>query len=90
MDERHICRNMVLNGTYHRLRWGFFVFQNLPYQFNKASLMNIGYLEAKKLFLMDCVLFHDVDTLIERDDNLVICGDNPVHHAAYADRHKYK
>ena len=51
--------------------------------------MNIGYLEAKKLFLMDCVLFHDVDTLIERDDNLVMCGDNPVHHAAYADRFNY-
>ena len=52
--------------------------------------MNIGYLEAVKLFNMDCVLFHDVDTLIERDDNMVICGDKPVHFAAYADRHEYR
>ncbi|KAK2142892.1 hypothetical protein LSH36_900g00014 [Paralvinella palmiformis] len=52
--------------------------------------MNIGYLEAVKLFNMDCVLFHDVDTLIERDDNMVICGDKPVHFAAYTDRHNYK
>ena len=65
-------------------------FQNMPYRFNKASLMNVGYLEAVKLFSMDCVLFHDVDTLIERDDNMVVCGDKPIHFAAYADRHKYR
>ena len=41
--------------------------------FNKALMMNAGYLEAKKLWDFDCVIFHDVDMLLEDDRCLYYC-----------------
>ena len=64
--------------------------QHQPYMFNKASLMNAGYLEMRKVYDPDCVLFHDVDTLPERDDNLIICqGEEPIHWGGYNKRFNY-
>ncbi len=64
--------------------------QAAPETFNKASLMNGGYLEVKKLFDFDCVVFHDVDMIPEDDRNFYSCINSPLHLGAYIDKFKYK
>jgi N-terminal region of glycosyl transferase group 7 len=65
-------------------------FQNLPTVFNKAAMMNIGFLEAQKRFPeMNCVMFHDVDLLLEDDRALMTCGPEARHFAATLDRWNY-
>ncbi|CAH2218970.1 beta-1,4-galactosyltransferase 4, partial [Pelobates cultripes] len=46
-------------------------------KFNRAKLMNVGYLEASKEKLWDCFIFHDVDLLPENDLNLYLCDTEP-------------
>ena len=57
--------------------------QSSPVVFNKAATMNIGFLEARTRFHFDCVMFHDVDHLLEDDRTLMNCGPEP-HHFALA------
>lgn len=66
--------------------------QRNPAIFNKAALMNSGFKEAMKRWLdtFDCVVFHDVDTLMEDDRNLIRCGQRPIHYSPCIDRYKYK
>lgn len=45
--------------------------QNL--NFNRALLLNIGFIEAKKEYDWDCFIFHDVDLLPENDINIYKC-----------------
>ena len=50
--------------------------------FNRALLMNIGFLESLKLSddYWDCFIFHDVDLLPEDERNLYKCSEeNPRH-----------
>lgn len=47
--------------------------------FNRAKLLNVGYLEALKDFSWDCFIFHDVDLVPENDHNLYICDEQPKH-----------
>ncbi|KAK2816105.1 hypothetical protein Q7C36_022376 [Tachysurus vachellii] len=47
--------------------------------FNRAKLLNIGYLEALKNFNWDCFIFHDVDLVPENDHNLYTCAEQPKH-----------
>lgn len=47
--------------------------------FNRAKLLNIGYLEALKDFSWDCFIFHDVDLVPENDHNLYKCEQQPKH-----------
>jgi hypothetical protein len=59
--------------------------------FNKAAMMNIGFLEAKRLFPeMNCVMFHDVDHFLEDDRALMRCGPQPKHFAASMDEWNYR
>lgn len=57
----------------------------LPYlqagskKFNRAKLLNVGYLEALKDENWDCFIFHDVDLVPENDLNLYRCEDQPKH-----------
>ncbi|XP_030059789.1 beta-1,4-galactosyltransferase 4 isoform X2 [Microcaecilia unicolor] len=48
-------------------------------KFNRAKLLNIGYLEALKEEKWDCFIFHDVDLLPENDFNLYLCDNEPKH-----------
>ena len=48
-------------------------------QFNRAALFDVGYLEAKKLYDFDCLIFHDVDLLPEDLRNFYKCGERPRH-----------
>ena len=51
--------------------------------------MDIGFLEAKKLFLFDCVIFHDVDLLMEDDRSIYACYKQPRHMTSHIDKHNY-
>ncbi|KAL3881585.1 hypothetical protein ACJMK2_028006 [Sinanodonta woodiana] len=58
--------------------------------FNRAMLMNIGFVEAIKLYDFQCFIFHDVDLLPEDDRNLYTCPPMPRHMSAAIDKHKYR
>ena len=47
--------------------------------FNKAMLMNIGYIEALEFNDFDCVVFHDVDHLAVNVRNYYGCENMPKH-----------
>ncbi|XP_053187831.1 beta-1,4-galactosyltransferase 4 [Scomber japonicus] len=47
--------------------------------FNRAKLLNVGYLEAMKDYSWECFIFHDVDLVPENDYNLYICDKQPKH-----------
>jgi len=66
--------------------------QNSPALFNKASMMNIGFLEASKLFPeMNCIMFQDADSLAEDDRLLMRCDrDRPHHYALVLNRWGYR
>ena len=66
--------------------------QNSPAVFNKAAMMNVGFVEASRRFAaMDCVMFHDVDQLLEDDRALMNCaGQLPHHYAISIDEWNYR
>lgn len=47
--------------------------------FNRAKLLNVGYLEALKDYSWGCFIFHDVDLVPENDNNLYMCEQQPKH-----------
>ncbi|KAJ7427527.1 Beta-1,4-galactosyltransferase 6 [Willisornis vidua] len=57
--------------------------------FNRAMLFNVGFKEAMKDAVWDCIIFHDVDHLPENDRNYYGCGDMPRHFAAKLDKYMY-
>ncbi|EPY79120.1 hypothetical protein CB1_000954014 [Camelus ferus] len=57
--------------------------------FNRAMLFNVGFKEAMKDSVWDCVIFHDVDHLPENDRNYYGCGEMPRHFAAKLDKYMY-
>ena len=60
-------------------------------KFNRAMLMNIGFLEALKLNKYNCVIFHDVDLVPENDKNIYSCpDDNARHMSAFINKFNYK
>lgn len=69
----------------------FVVDQRRPMLFNKAATMDAGFLEATKRFAFDCVVFHDVDLLLEDDRALFRCGGpTPRHYVRALDKFRYK
>ncbi|XP_014484777.1 PREDICTED: beta-1,4-N-acetylgalactosaminyltransferase bre-4-like [Dinoponera quadriceps] len=58
--------------------------------FNRAMLMNVGYVEALKERIFDCFIFHDVDLLPEDDRNLYTCPEQPRHMSVAVDKFKYR
>lgn len=57
--------------------------------FNRAMLFNVGFKEAMKDVVWDCIIFHDVDHLPENDRNYYGCGEMPRHFAAKLDKYMY-
>lgn len=68
----------------------FVIEQAMSTMFNRASLFNIGFLEALKIDKYDCFIFHDVDLVPTNDMNLYRCDENPVHFAAAMDKYRYE
>ncbi|XP_021922372.1 beta-1,4-N-acetylgalactosaminyltransferase bre-4-like isoform X3 [Zootermopsis nevadensis] len=74
-----------------QLDYGMFVIeQGGDGPFNRAMLMNVGFVEALKLYSYDCFIFHDVDLLPEDDRNLYTCPEQPRHMSVAVDVLKYK
>lgn len=68
------------------LEYGIFVVeQTVGTKFNRAALLNVGFLEAKKIRKFDCFIFHDVDLLPLDDRILYTCAKHPRHLAVAVD-----
>ncbi|KAL5288000.1 hypothetical protein ACFFRR_008691 [Megaselia abdita] len=68
----------------------FIVEQTNGLNFNRAALMNVGYLEASKMKRWDCFIFHDIDLLPLDDRNYYNCPDQPRHMSGAVDVFDYK
>lgn len=68
----------------------FLVEQSSDGSFNRAKLMNVGFVEALKLYEWDCFVFHDVDLLPMDDRNLYTCPDQPRHMSVAVDTFGFK
>ena len=44
--------------------------------FNRGALLNVGFLEARRLDNFTCFVFHDVDMVPETDTRLYRCRDS--------------
>ncbi|XP_045196286.2 beta-1,4-N-acetylgalactosaminyltransferase bre-4-like isoform X1 [Mercenaria mercenaria] len=74
-----------------QLDYGIFVVESIPdVKFNRALLLNIGFVEASKLYEYDCFVFHDVDLLPENDEISYNCDQSPTHLSSAIDVKKYK
>lgn len=63
-----------------QLEYGIYIIHQAgSKKFNRAKLLNVGYLEALKEENWDCFIFHDVDLVPENDFNLYTCEDQPKH-----------
>ncbi|XP_033841734.1 beta-1,4-galactosyltransferase 1-like [Periophthalmus magnuspinnatus] len=73
-----------------QLDYGVFVInQDGQGIFNRAKLMNVGVVEALKVYDYDCLVFSDVDLVPLDDRNLYKCFDNPRHLAVAMDKFGY-
>lgn len=59
-------------------------------KFNRGALMNIGFVEAQKLYDWECFIFHDIDLLPENDRIPYRCLDQPVHLSAAISKYNYR
>jgi hypothetical protein len=53
-------------------------------------LMNIGFVEALKIYDYQCFVFHDVDLIPENDNNIYNCPKQPRHMSVAIDKFKYR
>ncbi|XP_071503504.1 beta-1,4-galactosyltransferase 5-like [Diadema antillarum] len=73
------------------LEFSFFIIEQANQDlFNRAMLMNVGFLEALNFTNYDCFIFHDVDHVPLDDHNYYGCSGMPRHFLSGADRWKYK
>lgn len=74
-----------------QLDYGIYIVEQAPgSEFNRAMLMNIGFVEASKLYDYQCYVFHDVDLLPEDDRNIYSCPEQPRHMSAAVDVMLYR
>lgn len=70
-----------------QIEYGIFLIeQSAEGLFNRAMLMNIGFVEALRLADWDCFIFHDIDLLPLDDRNLYTCPDQPRHMSVAVDK----
>ncbi|XP_030061899.1 beta-1,4-galactosyltransferase 2 [Microcaecilia unicolor] len=74
-----------------RISFGIYIIsQNGEDTFNRAKLLNIGFLEALKEEPYDCFIFSDVDLVPMDDRNLYHCYDQPRHFAIAMDKFGFR
>lgn len=74
-----------------QIEYGIFLIEQVAEGlFNRAALMNIGYVESQKLGDWDCFIFHDIDLLPLDDRNLYNCPDQPRHMSVAVDTMGFK
>ncbi|VDD89079.1 unnamed protein product [Enterobius vermicularis] len=92
--EKHLLvllQNLHPMLTRQQLDYGIFVIEQAENEtFNRAKLMNVGYMEANKIYNWQCFIFHDVDLLPEDDRNLYSCPAQPRHMSVAIDKFHYK
>ncbi|XP_061610487.1 beta-1,4-galactosyltransferase 5 isoform X2 [Phyllopteryx taeniolatus] len=85
-----LLRHLVPVLQKQRLQFGIYVIEQAGTEpFNRAMLFNVGYKEAIKDLDWDCLVFHDVDHLMENDRNYYGCTDMPRHFAVKLDKYSY-
>ncbi|KAL3218342.1 hypothetical protein MRX96_031609 [Rhipicephalus microplus] len=63
-----------------QIDYGVFVIeQGDSEEFNRAKLLNIGFVEATALYDYQCFIFHDVDMVPVDDRNVYACPEQPRH-----------
>ena len=80
--------NLISDLISHTL--SVLAYQNNSLAFNRAMLMNVGFLESLNFSKWDCFIFHDVDHVPLSDLNYYGCSGMPRHFLSGADRWKYK
>lgn len=74
-----------------QIEYGIFLIEQVAEGlFNRAALMNVGYVESQKLGDWDCFIFHDIDLLPMDDRNLYNCPDQPRHMSVAVDTMGFK
>ncbi|XP_071958147.1 beta-1,4-galactosyltransferase 6-like [Antedon mediterranea] len=74
-----------------KLEFGIFVIeQDNMLLFNRAMLLNVGFLESLNFTKWDCFIYHDVDHVPYNDGNYYGCIGMPRHFITGADRWGYK
>lgn len=58
-------------------------------EFNRGKLLNIGYVEALKLFSYHCFIFHDVDLIPQKINNIYACTHQPRHMSSSLNTFRY-
>ncbi|CAI2733605.1 unnamed protein product [Schistosoma spindalis] len=58
--------------------------------FNRALLLNAGFIESHRVADFDCFIFHDVDLLPEDDRNIYRCSEQPRHLSVLIDQYNYR
>jgi len=74
-----------------KLTFRFYIInQTAGSPFNRAKLLNIGFLEASQDYNFDCFIFHDVDLILEDDRCLYRCDGTPQHYSVAIDKFHYR
>ncbi|XP_078790109.1 beta-1,4-galactosyltransferase 2 isoform X1 [Oryzias latipes] len=74
-----------------KIDYGIYIINQLGEDtFNRAKLLNIGYMEAQKDGEYDCFIFSDVDLIPMDDRNLYHCYDQPRHFAIAMDKFGFR
>ncbi|XP_060772759.1 beta-1,4-galactosyltransferase 1 [Neoarius graeffei] len=74
-----------------QLDYGIYIIeQDGDEAFNRAKLLNVGYVEALKDYDYNCFIFSDVDLIPLDDRNLYKCYDQPRHIAVAMDKFGFK
>ncbi|XP_061171294.1 beta-1,4-N-acetylgalactosaminyltransferase bre-4-like [Saccostrea echinata] len=94
--DRDIHLKILLNNLHaflmrQQLDYGIFLIdleETIP--FNRALLLNVGFLEANKVHDYQCYVFHDVDLIPENDHNMYSCPEQPRHMSVAIDKMNYR
>ncbi|KAL7865108.1 hypothetical protein AOLI_G00165280 [Acnodon oligacanthus] len=85
-----LFRHLIPALQRQRLEFGFYVIEQASDEpFNRAMLFNVGFKEAMKDLQWDCVIFHDVDHILENDRNYYGCSEMPRHFAVKLNKYSY-
>ncbi|XP_040154275.1 beta-1,4-N-acetylgalactosaminyltransferase bre-4 [Anopheles arabiensis] len=92
--EKHLpifLKNIHALLMKQQLEYGIYIVeQTAGSSFNRAALMNIGFVEAMKQKNWECMVFHDIDLLPMDDRNLYTCPDQPRHMSVAVDTFGFK
>lgn len=73
-----------------QIDYGVFVIeQGDKKAFNRAMLLNIGFLESTALYDYQCFIFHDVDLVPSDDRNIYNCPEQARHMSVWVDNHSF-